>query len=349
MRPIRVLLLPPQAARGYREGHTPDSGPDPIALERLLAAQGIDLITIDPTGRPFNPFVGKHPMLEGMDPWRALRVLLFERRADLVVSVMDGPAAPLLLLRRLVGFNTPIVMWDLAPAHDWRLRARVQDFVVPRAAGLLTLTASQTPYIASRWSPTPPVTVIGSLIDTGFFRPMDVPAGDYIFSIGQDVGRDHATLLAAMEGVPAELKLRTSRPLPAETDQMTNLTVLREQVDDRALRDLYAGCRFVVAPLLPTANANGVTTIQEAGAMGKALVVTDNPAIREFIVPDETCLMVPCEDSAAMRGAILRLLNDPGLCEQLGRSARRFAEKTGSPSVHAARLGAALHGFVRRV
>jgi hypothetical protein len=48
------------------------------------------------------------------------------------------------------------------------------------------------------------------------------------------------------------------------------------------------GSRFVGAPLTPTNNANGVSTIQKTGAVGKALTVSDNPAIRDFIVPDET-------------------------------------------------------------
>jgi glycosyltransferase involved in cell wall biosynthesis len=349
-RRLRVLLLPPQPI-GDHAAHIPDSSPDPRDLERRLAAQGIDLVTIDPAGRPFNPFVGKHPMLEGLDPWRALRVMLFERRADLVVSVMDGPAAPLVLLCRLFRFNIPIVLWDIAPAERWQLRKRVQDFVVPRVAGVMTLSSTLAPYIARRWSPTLSVAMIGNRLDTDFFRPVQCPVrrpvDDYIFSIGRDPGRDYPTLLAAMEGVPIELRLRTSRQLAPGADALANVRLLRERVDDRELRDLYAGCRFVVAPLSQTNNAGGLSAIQEAGAMGKALVVTDNPAIRDFIVPDETCLVVPRHDATAMRDAILRLLGDRDLCERLGRNARRLVEETASPAVFAVRFGAALRGFAR--
>jgi hypothetical protein len=165
-RRLRVILLQPQPAAGYATAFKAGSGPDPLDLDRRLAAQGIDLVRIDPAGWPLNPLAGQHSMLEGMDPWRALRVLLFERRADLVVSVMDGPAVPLLLLRRLFGFTTPIVLHDLAPAEKWRLRRRVQNFVVPRVAGIMILPSSQTAYIARRWSPTLPLDLIGSLIDT---------------------------------------------------------------------------------------------------------------------------------------------------------------------------------------
>jgi glycosyltransferase involved in cell wall biosynthesis len=346
MRRLKVLLLPPQPVVGYRDAHTPDSGPDPFELERRLAADGIDLITIDPVGRPFNPFAGKHPMLEGLDIWRALRILLRERDCDLVLSVMEGPAAPLTLLRKLFGFRKPIVLWDLAPAERWRFRKRLQDFVLPRVQGVMAIPSSQPGYIAARWSPKVPVVVIGALIDTGFFRPIEDVVPDYIFSIGQDVGRDFPTLVAAMDGVPAQLKLRTSRALPPEAARMPNVEVLRQRVNDVELRALYAGSRFVVAPLSRTENANGVSTIQEAGAMGKALIVTDNAAIRDFIVPDETCLLVPCNDAPTLRAAIMRLIEDPALCDRLGRNARQFAEATSSPAAFASRFGAAVRGFV---
>ena len=346
-RRLRVLNLPPRAALGYRATYVPGSGPDPFDLERRCAAQGIDVVTIDPAGWPFNPFAGKHPMLEGLDLWRALRVMLFERHADLVVAVSEAPAVPLVLLRRLFGFRTPIVVADLAPAERWWLRKRLQDFVIPRVAGIVSPSSSQVAYVAQRWSATVPVEVVGMPIDTDFFRPTAGPPGDYIFSIGRDVGRDFATLLAAMDSVPTNLWLRTSRQLPPAAAATKNLRVLREHVDDQQLRDLYAGCRFVVAPLANTVNASGVTTIQEAGAMGKALVVSDNPAIRDYIVPDETCLVVPCHDTAAMHGAIMRLLNNPELCDRLGRNARQFALDTGSPEVNVARGCAVMRRLAR--
>lgn len=352
MQQLKVLLLPPQAVLSDPDAFVPDTQPDPFELDRLLAAEGMDLTTIDPTGRPFNLFAGRHPMLEGMDLWRALRVLLFARDYDVILSVMEGAAAPLVLLRRLFRFRTPIILWDLAPAERWRFRKRLQDFVVPRVQGVMSVPSSQPAYIARRWSASLPVVVIGALIDTSFFRPLpqpvpDAQTGDYIFSIGQDPGRDFATLIAAMDGIPVPLKLRTSRSLPPGATEMPNVQVLRQRVSDAGLRDLYAGSRFVVAPLVPTANANGVSTIQEAGAMGKALIVTDNAAIRDFIVPDETCLMVPCGDVAALRAAMQRLLAEPALCERLGHNARRFVVEHGSPAAYAPRFAAAVRTILQ--
>ena len=138
-RRLRVLFLPPQAARGDSTTGPPGSDPDPCETDRLFTAEGIDLIVVAPTGRPFNPFAGKHPMLEGLDLWRALRVMLFERHADLVLTISEAPAVPLILLRRLFGFRTPIVLTDLSPAERWRLRKRLQDFVAVRGSGYFFL------------------------------------------------------------------------------------------------------------------------------------------------------------------------------------------------------------------
>jgi glycosyltransferase involved in cell wall biosynthesis len=73
------------------------------------------------------------------------------------------------------------------------------------------------------------------------------------------------------------------------------------------------------------ANASGVTTLAEAFAMGKALIVTASDGISDFLLPDENCLVVPAFDAAALRAAIERLLREPKTCERLGRNARCFA------------------------
>lgn len=69
----------------------------------------------------------------------------------------------------------------------------------------------------------------------------------------------------------------------------------------------------------------------KAMAMGKPLVATRSGGIPEIVEDDKTGLLVPRSDPEALAKAILRLLDDPELCERLGRQARasveeRFAE-----------------------
>ena len=343
-RRLRAILLPPTSTRRQRQDYRPGMGPDPGDLARLLAENGIDLVVTDPAGRPANPLAGRGSVLESLDPLRALRILVFERKADIVISVFEGGALALLLLRRLAAFRVPCVLWDIGLTDTWRLREWILDRVVPRVAGIFVLGASQQAYIAQRWRWSRGVEVVGHRVDTTFFVPAAAVNDGSVLLVGDDAGRDFATFLRAIGGLQAPFVIRSGRlrdhgPMPA------NVTVQPDKISALALRGLYQSCRFVVVPLHATLNASGVSTILEAGATGRALVVSDNPAIRDFVVPDVTCLLVPCDDPAALRQAIERLLREPHTCARLGANARRFVEQRCSPPVFATRLAALIRHY----
>jgi glycosyltransferase involved in cell wall biosynthesis len=72
-------------------------------------------------------------------------------------------------------------------------------------------------------------------------------------------------------------------------------------------------------------------------AMGAAIVTRDSPAIRRVLRDDDSALIVPPADPAALAGAVLRL-RDPALRANLGRGARLAFERTGSIDALAERL-----------
>jgi len=338
-RPIRVLLLPSRPYTPYRRNYVPGSGPDPHAFRQELATLGIVFDTLDPSGFPFNPLAGKHPLLQSIDPYRTLKVLLRRRAYDLIISGNEGAAVLLVLLRRWFRFDTPVVVWDLAPSSEWRLRAFLQDLTLPKVDGIMALIAIQKQYIAERWGPQIPVTVVGYSVDTEFYRPT-VPScsGDYLLSVGDDAGRDYETLLRAADTLPIALRIRTSMPLFLDPVRHSNIQIIGDRFDPPAFRSLYAGCNFVILPLLPhTRNASGASTVLETAAMGKAAIVSDSDGVRDFIVPGETCLTVPAGDAGALRAAIERLCREPETCLRLGTNARQFVQDRFS-TVAAARL-----------
>jgi glycosyltransferase involved in cell wall biosynthesis len=331
-------MLPPIAWLPARATWQPGAGPDPTALDRALAAHGIDSVVIDPLRWPWNPFARHHPLLRGIDPLRALRVLLGWRRADAVLCVFEGPALPLVLLRRLLRFRPRLLMWDIGLTDQWRLRQRVQQLVVPRLDAILVLGSNQAGEIARRWPAHPQVHWIGHGIDTDFFQPLPRSGSGGIVAVGDDDGRDYPVLLDAVRGLTTAVTLRSAVTL----DPPPNLRQLRERLSFPALRQLYADAEVVALPLAPRPHAGGVTTLLEASAMGCAIVVSDSPGLRDWCRDGETCLVVPCGDAAAMRGALLRLLADPDLRDRLGRSARAFAVGECSVPAFAARLAQAL-------
>lgn len=62
----------------------------------------------------------------------------------------------------------------------------------------------------------------------------------------------------------------------------------------------------------------------EAMAMGRAVVMSDLPALRELGAEGEAALYYRAGDATALADACERLADDPGLCRRLGEGARRW-------------------------
>ncbi len=64
----------------------------------------------------------------------------------------------------------------------------------------------------------------------------------------------------------------------------------------------------------------------EAMAMEKPVVAFDHGALPEIVLPEETGLLVPPGDTAALAGAVSRLLREPGQAQCMGRAGRQRVE-----------------------
>ncbi len=217
-RAVKVLVVPREAWGPSIAGFKPELGPDPHVVGRILAQHRVDSSFIDPGEFPWNPLRGRDSLAQSIDPARSFRVLLKERGADVIVAAGEGGALLPLLLRRALGFKVPIALWDIGLGDRWKLRQRVLNAVIPRADAILVLSASQKRYVETRWAPRGEVVVVGHMVDTEFFRPIDTPPIDQILSIGDDPGRDYATLLHAAKALDCDLVIRSGRSLPDWAD-----------------------------------------------------------------------------------------------------------------------------------
>jgi glycosyltransferase involved in cell wall biosynthesis len=73
--------------------------------------------------------------------------------------------------------------------------------------------------------------------------------------------------------------------------------------------------------------------ITEGMAFGKPAVVTNVGGVEEMVVQQETGLVVPMNDPAALADGILRLLRDPELARRLGAAARQRYQQSYRPEV----------------
>jgi len=89
----------------------------------------------------------------------------------------------------------------------------------------------------------------------------------------------------------------------------------------------------------------GITNV-EAAACGTPAVASDSPGLRESVRHEETGLLVPADDPAALAAALQRLARDPAAVARLGRGGRAFAESL-SWDTAAARTAAHLETLIR--
>lgn len=85
-------------------------------------------------------------------------------------------------------------------------------------------------------------------------------------------------------------------------------------------------------------------TVVEAGACGTAVVASDAPGLRDSVRRDETGLLVPFGDDAALADALLRVIEDRPLRERLAAAGERWAAGFTWPDCAARSLDALLGG-----
>jgi len=198
-------------------------------------------------------------------------------------------------------------------------------------------------------------------VDERFWRPVSAPLEDRICSVGWEA-RDYGTLVKAVAGLQVRVEIAIGTQgfssSAMETDgeghsqpgrfgsiagkftqplyQRWRARVLREgvpgnisidnQLSQLALRDLYARSRFVIVPLHEANFDAGVTTLCEAMAMGKAVIVTRTRGQVDVVREGVTGLYVPPSDPRALRQAIEHMLGHPEEAARMGRVGRELAE-----------------------
>ena len=212
---------------------------------------------------------------------------------------------------------------------------------------MLTLTRQQKAGTERLYRLRAPADVIGYAVDEDFYHPNFSCGADYILSVGDDGARDYGTLVAAVNDLPASVILKTRHAVDLPTGSAATVNFVRQRLSFVEFRDLYASASLVIIPLRPTDHPSGITSLFEAMAMGKPIIASDVPMVREFIIPNETGLLVPVGDHAALRDAIASLLARPDEQRRLARNARLHLEANLTMAHFADRYAACIRATVR--
>jgi glycosyltransferase involved in cell wall biosynthesis len=362
----RILLVisadpAPDALDEVAAGRQPRK--DYLALRDALDA---DLLTPSMATRPS----GKQIALA----WTA-----FQRRnaCDTIFTDSEGTGLPLALLLRSARQGKPRHVCLSHYLSTMSKRALFRLGAGQRIDTLITHSTAQSRVaVETLGMPAKKVALLPYFADERFWDPAlatpDASASrPMICSAGLEF-RDYTTLIAATRDLDVDVRIGAAshwarhNAFGASADLPANVTV--SAYNYQQLRDLYASARFVVVPLRDVDNQAGITTILEAMAMGKAVVVTrtrgQTDVVRDwrsgaaapppgFLAAPEfaqtlgalpTGWYVQPDDPDDLRDAISYLLAHPEIAEEMGRNARRVVEGYFGLDAFVERFAALLRG-----
>jgi glycosyltransferase involved in cell wall biosynthesis len=182
-------------------------------------------------------------------------------------------------------------------------------------------------------------------VNTADFRPLYLPEDDYFVCPGY-AKRDWDLLLEAYRGLRTRLKLVLLGAAGKVRADLPGVVVLPKS-DLESMKACIARSRFVVLPLPLIPYSAGQQTLLQAMPMGKAVVVSDIPALRDYVRDGATALICRAGDATDLRDKLALLLQRPALRKRLGAAARREVEERFSEEEMAQRICAILERVVR--
>jgi glycosyltransferase involved in cell wall biosynthesis len=175
----------------------------------------------------------------------------------------------------------------------------------------------------------------GSGVDTNTLRPLPEPEGPITLGFAGRLLVDKGILaLVAAHGIVRSRGRDLNLLIAGSPDPANPTSVSVDQIEQWVKRpgikwlghidnivSLWRTCHLAV---LPSHREGLPVSLMEAAACGRPLIATDAPGCREIVIDDQTGLLVPIENPAALANAIMRLADSKELRTRYGNAARNL-------------------------
>lgn len=279
------------------------------------------------TDRPWTRLAARIP------PHQLQTVLMARRiaRAEVVLAMFESSAHPLAYARsfggplarpRLAVLSCwlPEVLADASPARLARYRRAYATVDL-----LFCFSRNQVATLADLLQLDPDrIRPLAFGVDDEFFgptTPSEVEAPGRLLAAGRDRGRDWETLFEAVRRADTECDL-ICRPADIAAYERPAQAHMLGVVDRATYRDHLGASRAVVVATHVLGYPTGQSVLLEAMAMARCCIVTDTPAIREYVDPGRTAIVVPPHDPDALAEAMQAVTTGRTDTDAIGERAR---------------------------
>lgn len=327
----RTVLLTEHDLTDWQSRYAVGDAPAPLPYGvNALEAQGFRLRgTSQGTGRVGTKVRHIAEHRSGMVVERALRAAPAVAGADLVLALLEkqGMLPGLLKASHVPPYaSTPLVIWSCWLADDIRsadaerrawIRRRIES------VDLIThLSRHETEIFTDLGIPEERLFPVTYGVSHEFYTPDPGLDRDIaLLAVGQDRGRDYATLVDAVRGTDLTLDI-VCRPENLVGIDLPDNVTLHGTVPLHTYRQLLRRARVVTVPTHDLAYPTGSSVALEASSSGCAVVVTGTRAMRDYFTDGSTARLVDEGDVAGWRDVLTELTDDPDQRRRLGAAAR---------------------------
>ena len=264
--------------------------------------------------------------------WQTLKILPKVNKYDLVLSHGMQSGIVLCLFRKLFGKGKyKHIVFDIGAfnsAKEEGKALKLMQFASKTLDGVIYHTAMQKEYYEkchpwllkkSRY--------ISFGTDGEFFKGSDSKktyskktGKPYILSIGYNK-RDWDTLIKAYETLDTEVELHLLGNDSWKSDNPKIKILPPVSVTD--MKQMIEGSLFGVLPLKWFNYSYGQMTLMQQMALGKAVIVSEVPSVKDYVQDGRDALLYPPEDAEVLAEKMKLLLEDDCLRKKLGKEATK--------------------------
>ena len=305
--------------------------PDPDGPRRdhleFCRTTGAELHYLEPEVPRFlkQRFRLRHPLIAMWMVWSIFRL---RGRYDVLITDSEHIGLPLAVLLRVTRARCRHIM----VVH--LVSTPLKSFLIRHAVGrgvscYVHHFPLATPVLESLGVSPERHRLVPYMVDSEFWSPLEAEPRTQICAVGLEY-RDYPTLIEAVRGLDVSVEIAAGSPWSQKADGTRdaelppNVHVGRRNYGE--LRRLYAESLFTVVPLVENDMQAGITTIVESLAMSRAVVVSRTRGQVGTVEDGRNGIEVAPGNVAALRRAIVYLLEHPEESRRMGAEGRRTIE-----------------------
>jgi glycosyltransferase involved in cell wall biosynthesis len=255
---------------------------------------------------------------------------------DVVLSMSERIAVPLGIM--LDSRVKHIAILHNTMAHKWLAAIKLLN-LPERWSHIFTFSQAEVDALRIKLSIRPDkINRLLSYVDIDFFNPVGVTVDDKAapFVLSQGLAkRDYPTLIRAMRKLPhvscqiSAVSAWDNFKAGYEGMDIPLNVQFRSYNNQELIRNATIQSRCVVIPLRIDAGVwcAGLSSVLQAQALGRPVIVTHLPGIAEHVRNGETGYVVQGNDPQAMAAAIDCLWKDPQRAAEMGRNAQQWVRE----------------------